>query len=672
MDKNIMIMPRYIFLLFLMCCASAEASFEVVPPNLAQADRSGKLGEELNYLCLRQLGADCRERLVFGSDSYLPDIFQNAKPGVQLREHQIRPIASIIFAGSALLRFGEYDENASGISRREMARAMISLTRELTAHHCANSEKSSWWWGNEWQSAYWAALAGQGAWIMWDRLPSAVRASTARMIAFEADRFLGGPAPHNEYFDSKAEENAWNSEALVLASCMMPDHPNRKRWDEKAAEYIVTSFAAPKDLQDTKPVDGRPLKDWLHGANIHSDYTLENHGFFHPDYETAYYLTIQNLPFYRLAQREPPEGTFHNIRELHDIVNFLTLPNCWTFYPQYTDWNNYRHDVTIMAQMGNPIIPSAVGARCLRWGLDFLKYADKPNEGKLPQNLFRAFNFNCCPLDTMTHVYLMHYLFGPGEEPLTDVEARRHLSATRIFDEGKVAVCRSSDSIASFSWFDSGKRLMAAVAPMALDCVVIPKYRSLVGIIGDKLDDAKILEREVAPLNGGGFAARLFLSRGPGQAVGQNIAMTSLPDGRAIWAERFVDQPPSNVDIRTGQIFFEMDSFSLRGVKAKVFSNSETWKQTDKSLIMSDVQWLNLSDRLGIVLRGSKKVYIDNGQVVLNYRCAGEEYPLDYMVAIFYPNTSRAATIELNERIKVTRLGETIKIDLGDREITLF
>lgn len=97
----------------------------------------------------------------------------------------------------------------------------------------------------------------------------------------------------------------------------------------------------------------------------------------------------------------------------------------------------------------------------------------------------------------MTHVYLMHYLFGPGAEPYSEKQARAKLSGTRLFEQGKCVVCRSRGAMASFSWFDSGSRLMACVTPMELDCLMLPKFRSLIGTIGGKIDEIKIAGRSI-------------------------------------------------------------------------------------------------------------------------------------------------------------------------------
>jgi len=662
-------------LLALLSSCSFAADGQVVrPPDLRQMDLSGELGKELNYLCLRQLGADCRDRLALGGESVLKDSFTQAKPGVQMRETQVRPLASVAFAGSALLTFGKYDENATGIPRRDMARMMASLIRELAAHHISNADKSSWWWGNEWQSAYWTALAGQGAWLIWDRLPASTRRQVAHMVEYEADRFLGSAPPHNEFSDTKAEENAWNSEVIVLAACMMPNHANYAAWEQKAKEYIITSFATPEDCASDRVVDGKPLKDWLDGPNVHSDFTLENHGFFHPDYTTSYYLAVQNWPFYKLAGMTPPDELLLNVPQMHKILTFLTLPNGWTYYPQCTDWNNYRHDVTIMAQITNPIMPSPEDARCLRWGLDAIAYADAPNAGKIPQNLFGGLNFNGCPLDTMTHVYLMHYLFGPGAEPLSDGQARQKLCGTRLFEQGKCVVCRSREAMASFSWFDSARRLMACVTPMQSDCIMLPKFRSLIGTIGGKIDDAKIGKREVELLDGGGFVARVELQRGPELAAGEKIVMAALPDGRAIWAEWYSGSVPDDAEVRSGLVFYENNPFWLRGAKPRIYHPGGTWNLTDKPavLIGSNAAWLNVSDKFGIVVRGSRSVLIENGQLSLNYRAAGGAEVAPCSVTVFLPSADRAATAKAAGAIQIKGLGtDSMTVDLGDKQVEL-
>jgi hypothetical protein len=45
---------------------------------------------------------------------------------------------------------------------------------------------------------------------------------------------------------------------------------------------MISAFATPADCSSQRVVEGKPLSAWLRGANVHPDFTLENHGFVHP------------------------------------------------------------------------------------------------------------------------------------------------------------------------------------------------------------------------------------------------------------------------------------------------------------------------------------------------------------------------------------------------------
>jgi len=324
-----------------------------------------------------------------------------------------------------------------------------------------------------------------------------------------------------------------------------------------------------------------------------------------------------------------------------------------------------------MAQITNPIMPDPQGARCLRWGLDAINYADSLNAGKPSLNLFRGLNFNCCPLDTMTHVYLMHYLFGPGAEPDSEEQARARLSGTRLFEQGKCVVCRSRGAMASFSWFDCGNRLMACVTPMEPDCLMLPKFRSLIGTIGGKIDEVRIAAREVRMLDGGGYVVRAHMRRGPELGVDEEVVMVALPDGRAIWAEWLAGSVPDEHEVRTGLVFYESNPMWLRGATPRIHYPGGTWTPTDEPLVLTDDagKWLNVSDRFGIVVKGSKKVLIEDGRLSLNYRPANGGELAPCCVIVFLPKADRVATARAAETIKVER--NAASVDLGDRRIAL-
>lgn len=127
------------------------------------------------------------------------------------------------------------------MSRGEAIERTVKLIGSLAYRHKANSGKEGW--GDLWQSALWAAQAATAGWMMWDFLSPEQQEMVCRMTVYEADRFLDYKVPYyrdvqgNVIYkgDSKAEENAWNSNILVIASTMMPGHVREssgcaKRW----------------------------------------------------------------------------------------------------------------------------------------------------------------------------------------------------------------------------------------------------------------------------------------------------------------------------------------------------------------------------------------------------------------------------------------------------------
>ena len=121
-------------------------------------------------------------------------------------------------------------------------------------------------WHNQWQSAFWAHSAGKAAWLLWDDLDPKMKWLAARMIADEADRFVGVTPPAQVIDDTKAEENAWDSMVISLAASMFPHHPHHAAWQETAIRWAVSSYVNAKDVTSSEVIDGKPLKDWVSAA----------------------------------------------------------------------------------------------------------------------------------------------------------------------------------------------------------------------------------------------------------------------------------------------------------------------------------------------------------------------------------------------------------------------
>ena len=393
-------------------------------------------------------------------------------------EHAIRPLAATALSCAACVKFAGCDRRALDLARR--------LVAELTRTHLTGGGRtaSGRAWGHHWQSALWAWQTAFGAWLIWNDLDADVRRRVIAMTVDEADRFVDLPPPYSRFYDTKAEENAWNALILVLAGEALEGHPHQARWRERALEYMVSAFAAPRDRRSSAMLDGRRLSEWIHGVNIHDDFTLENHGFVHPDYMSTTSLNLGNAVVYRLLGRAVPKAVFHNAREIYENLKFFSLPDGGLLYASGTDWNLHRVDMTAELHvqmerlMGDRDAGALAGA-----ALDTLEKMQARNaDGRT----FAPGEFPSYPTHESNTAWLYAFslmtarLWDPPSSPRPPAEVWRSLEGSRVFDDARMFVVRTPEAVSSFSW---GLRLMGQTVPMALDTILNPLPHSYVGLV---------------------------------------------------------------------------------------------------------------------------------------------------------------------------------------------
>lgn len=242
------------------------------------------------------------------------------------RENNIRPSADEAFALAVSLKTGAYDESKTGVIKQLAEKRTKKIIISLAHAHLSNSGKSGW--GNSWQSALWAGKTGFAGWLMWDFLSEQERKEVKTMVVYEANRFNGYQPPYycsadgkiNYQGDTKAEENAWNATILQVALSMMPNHPNRKVWQDRMAELMLSAFARPDDLKSEKRYLGQPLSEWLKGSNIENNGTLVNQGRLHPDYMTTVSLNINSVLTFSLARLDMPQYAVFNANRIYQAL----------------------------------------------------------------------------------------------------------------------------------------------------------------------------------------------------------------------------------------------------------------------------------------------------------------------------------------------------------------
>lgn len=252
-------------------------------------------------------------------------------------EKGIRPPAYHAYALAVDIATGSYDASVTGIPEVQARDYVVTMVKSLAADHLTNGTLGASSWGNQWQSAQWAATTAQAAWLIWDDLAFVDQTAIEDMLVYEANRFLSVTPPaanSNSNNDTKAEENGWNAWALETAAAMLPNHANATLWREKGIEYRMTALARQADLSDTTLVDGQPANYWMAGYNVRPDYAVGNHGAApHATYTaTLISQTLKGALIYDLAGQSVPDANSYNQENVYGMYSTQVWNGVSPFY----------------------------------------------------------------------------------------------------------------------------------------------------------------------------------------------------------------------------------------------------------------------------------------------------------------------------------------------------
>ena len=539
------------------------------------------------------------EKLLNNQVRYLLSVMPPEKIANE-QEIPIRERTGIVFSCAVCLKFTDCE------NPHKVRAAAVELLTRLTETHMTGTQVAETGrpWGDRWQSAMWTWQAVFGAWLMWDELAPDLRDDVLAMGIFEADRFLEIDPPYAEFADTKAEENAWNAVILTLMAEILPDHHNSSRWRSRGIEYIISALARRQDCKSDAMVDGRALRDWVSGANVHTDFTMENHGIVHPDYMCTIGTNMANALVYRLLDRPIPQAVTFNIQPVYENLKFFTMPDGAFFYPNATDWNLHRLDTTwpIHVQMER-LMRDPQAATLAAVALDTLERMQQRNpDGRT----FAPGEFVLYPRPEphtgvqIAKALMFTKLWPPVERPEPIDKLWEKLLGPRIFEDGRFAMMRTESGISSFAW---GPVMIGQTVPFALDPIINPYPHSLVGIATDLPTDtgkpsrrgigSVTLEKTIAedPLEVYSLrykteadALHVTGKLKRGQAT-QDFSFTALPSGKSVYIERF-----------------QSDTSSIHGTMISLVEEP-AWIYGNKSRnVRRGRNWVNIDNKLGFAL----------------------------------------------------------------------
>ena len=332
---------------------------------------------------------------------------------------------------------------------------------------------------------------------------------------------------------------------------LMPDDPRRPEWEKCFQKWVISSYLRPSDATSQAVVDGRTVAEQFIGANIDDDYTLENHGFVHPDYMTAFGLSLGCEIDYRMTGRKSPEAMTYNVAGIYQNLKWFVLPDGGYVYPNGQDWRLFRNADWIRSHLLMACYADDPDAWSLAMrSLDVIdRMQARSTDGSiyLPEEFFFASTHSDL-LRSLTLAWLAIQTADPIRDEPTE------LLGVRRLDSAKIILNRTPTAVHTFAW---GARTMAQCVPYALDRIVSPDARNGIGSV--RLKGAKsalpIRVRSVdVQSDAKGFTADLVVVHGDGMITAE-LHFCSQADGTWTMRERLTaEKPVETQQIATGLI----------------------------------------------------------------------------------------------------------------------
>ncbi len=552
-------------------------------------------------------------------------------------EMGLRSVGNFVFVMSLLASEPTFDEQVTGFSRKHLLeRARTCLTYMTRSHvtgdiNCGDGRK----WGDHLQSAWWTAKMGVGASLIWEDLTAEERARVERVVVHEASRNLKRRARSESTKESQSNENAWDAEILAVAISLFPSHENAPGWRKKLIEFDVNSLSAPHDGENDEKVDSKLLRDQVYTENIHSDFTIENHGAYHFCYMAC---PLQSLSwgYYALrhGKQSIPEAQFHHFLDVWKRAKPTFLDNRFA-YIGGKDWPRYCYGLCfimpalVLIQQkfndGDALFVEQRRFQTLEW--EQLYNSDGSFFGRrFTQNKMMGRPLQC-ETDCYANLGLCYLLKKMSSK--TSVRApqlnefEKNILDRHVSEEAGFTYVRGRNLFASISWRElRGPYPLALFVPKGMDDSCEWGRNNLLGLVevpNIDLEDCEVQHKET--MVGEGFKSEgevIYHEIGGSPAYRQKISFQVAPEQRKAWIDsKYVADADITVSAIEGlrwHVVNDIFNDGKRhwywdgGEKTVEFNLNGPYPEKENHAITEfRSRWINLDNKLGIVQLDAKQ-----------------------------------------------------------------
>lgn len=553
-------------------------------------------------------------------------------------EQGMRTLGSFIYAYALLAVDERYDPDVSGVPQPRLeARARAALAYMTRTHETGDLPATDGEaWGDHWQSSWWTSRMAGGARLLWDRLDAGERQRVRRVVAAEADRQVERDPPSGADDDSKAEENAWDSEVLAWAVALLPDDPRAPEWRAALDRWAMNALSAPDDARDDRVVAGRPVRAWNETTNVGDDFTVQNHGAYHAGYMVWPLHSLAWGTYALAGSGEPvPETLAHHTDEVWQRLTAGYLGGGRLAYAGGKDWPQHAYALYLLVPVAalrqhvddDPLARAieADRVRLLEWeqrlwgdgGFFSGRFTGDSHIGWDAE-------FESDAAASLAFAYHLTELLGDEDRPerLSDERVEQRLAGSFYSSEADFGLARAGGFATTFGW-------------RTLDCCFgsISEHRDVLGVVvGDDPHLAAWTEGQLAgelvpagsgePPRGvrwrngaalpGGTLATLGVRWIGGSAadpvVDQQLAMVSLPGmRRALVLDKPVAREPVELTSSTA-LDLEVTNDVFNGLSRRVVSGERELTvaagRADREIALP-ADWADVDGSLGVAVDGT-------------------------------------------------------------------
>lgn len=608
-------------------------------------------------------------------------------------EAGVRPNADMSMICAFLVKYGKgHIELPGNVTWEGLDSMAIQSLRYAYSTHKANKLikcSDGKYWGSVsiddyvWESSLWAMSVAYSAFFQWEKLTPTQKEYIYQLLKAECNYELERSVPTNYVGDTNAEENGWEADVLAATLGLFPYDELAPLWFEKLRVFAINSLSHPSDASNSSIIDpdydGTTVSQLYCGQNLLSDYTLQNHNYFHTSYqnvviqelgEAALALKMFQLGLYGL-EKWKTNALMHNCDNVMKyVLNWLALADGELAMPNGNDWSLFLYD-QITSYSTNACFLEDPDALMLE-NLAYKRIKARQGTTEDGSWLLRA-DVGARRMGVEAHRVMMTWLLHemtPTKHliPSSWSDFNNRYKTAKVFDTQKIIRASSKARFTCFSWCEGIQSYTGYIAPFNTDNnnIIVPykqyntgNYLGWYDVEGCNINATPIEWKY--ELSGNSYIVNGELNTND-ESLNHRFSIFSTPGNAVVYMDNVTANKDATIlNEKGGLMGISIDDFTRKERTLYTDTCAIDFDQSVDNIVYPNAKWLNIDNTFGIVTSGEKDIFIgdvlDNNSIYTAQlstlysnkpKSVNKNDLVDSRVVSYYCNTNSSVTSQLS------------------------